>query len=122
MALLIAQAASMSLRKASFRVAAMWYIFAANRMERSGVVSVFVRTCLCSDIEQCLPQKALTMYFLRQARELYLQTPDKQLSPSFGDIEGERDMTAVLDGILPSIEHALGRIYTRKRMSTLSAD
>ncbi|KAG8880663.1 hypothetical protein FRB97_000617 [Tulasnella sp. 331] len=94
MALLIAQAALMSFRKASFRVAAMWYIFAANRMERSGV-------------------KALTMYFLRQARELYLQKPHKELSPSFGDIEGEQNMTVVLAGILPSIEHALGRLlYT----------
>ncbi|KAG8986225.1 hypothetical protein FRB93_005483 [Tulasnella sp. JGI-2019a] len=94
MALLIAQAASMSLRKGAFRISAMWYIFAANRMERSGV-------------------KALTMYFLRQARELYLRNPDKQLSPSFGDIEGLRDPTTVLSGILPSIEHALGRLlYT----------
>lgn len=48
------------------------------------------------------------MYFLRQARELYLLNPDKQLSPSFGDIEGTRDPTVVLNGVLPSIEHALG--------------
>lgn len=37
-ALLIAQAALMCLRKGFRRVAAMWYVFAANRLEKCGVV------------------------------------------------------------------------------------
>lgn len=42
MALLMAQAALMSLRKGFRRVSAMWYVFAANRLEKCGVVSVLV--------------------------------------------------------------------------------
>lgn len=49
------------------------------------------------------------MHFLRRAHELYIHIPDKQLSPSFTDIEGKRPPVAELDSILPSIEHSLGK-------------
>ena len=38
LALLLAQGALISLRKGSRRTAAMWYVFAANRLEKCGVV------------------------------------------------------------------------------------
>ncbi|KAG8904219.1 hypothetical protein FRB99_002083, partial [Tulasnella sp. 403] len=94
MALLIAQAALMGLRKGLRRVAAMWYVLAANRLEKCGV-------------------KALTVYFLHRAHELYLLPHDKLLSPSFEDIEGKNHPNVGFDSILPSIEHSLGRLkYT----------
>lgn len=55
-----------------------------------------------------LDQKALTMYFLRRAHELYLLAPEKVLSPSFDDIEGKDHSFNAFDAILPSIEHSLG--------------
>ncbi len=39
MAILICQAALMSLRKGCRRLASMWYVFAANRLEKCGLVS-----------------------------------------------------------------------------------
>ncbi|KIO33692.1 hypothetical protein M407DRAFT_231895, partial [Tulasnella calospora MUT 4182] len=92
--LLIAQAALMSLRKGFRRVAAMWYIFAANRLEKCGV-------------------KPLTMYLLKRAHEVYLLPPEKSLSPSFEDAEGKHHHPVSFDALLPSIEHSLGRMkYT----------
>ncbi|KAG8910809.1 hypothetical protein FRC00_007502 [Tulasnella sp. 408] len=92
--LLIAQAALMSLRKGFRRVAAMWYVFSANRLEKCGV-------------------KPLTMYLLKRAHELYLLPPEKSLSPSFEDAEVKHHHPASFDALLPSIEHSLGRMkYT----------
>ncbi|KAG8949630.1 hypothetical protein FRC04_008376 [Tulasnella sp. 424] len=93
-ALLIAQAALMCLRKGFRRVAAMWYVFAANRLEKCGV-------------------KPLTMYLLKRAHELYLLPPEKMLSPSFEDVEGKDHSPVSFDALLPSIELSLGRMkYT----------
>ncbi|KAH8982598.1 ER-golgi trafficking TRAPP I complex 85 kDa subunit-domain-containing protein [Lactarius akahatsu] len=92
-ALLLAQAAHLSVRKHALRRAALWYLFAANRLEKSGI-------------------KPLTVYFLHKARELYITSPEKGLSPSFWDAEGiETQASTRFDGILPGLEHALGRLH-----------
>ncbi|KAI9460993.1 ER-golgi trafficking TRAPP I complex 85 kDa subunit-domain-containing protein [Lactarius psammicola] len=92
-ALLLAQAAHLSARRHALRRAALWYLFAANRLEKSGI-------------------KPLTVYFLRKARELYKTSPEKGLSPSFWDAEGiETPASTRFDGILPGLEHALGRLH-----------
>ncbi|KAI0307705.1 ER-golgi trafficking TRAPP I complex 85 kDa subunit-domain-containing protein [Multifurca ochricompacta] len=92
-ALLLAQAAHLSSRRQTHRRAALWYLFAANRLEKSGI-------------------KPLTLYFLRKARELYKTSPEKSLSPSFWDAEGI-DMQSLtrFDGVLPGLDYALGRLY-----------
>ncbi|KAJ3870264.1 ER-golgi trafficking TRAPP I complex 85 kDa subunit-domain-containing protein [Lentinula novae-zelandiae] len=91
-ALLLAHAAFISSRKQALRRAALWYLMAANRLEKCGI-------------------KPLTMYFLRRAHDLCMNCPKKELSPSFWDAEGEeasnsRKHTA----IKPVIEHSLGRL------------
>ncbi|KAI0271395.1 ER-golgi trafficking TRAPP I complex 85 kDa subunit-domain-containing protein [Gloeopeniophorella convolvens] len=92
-AILLAQAAHLSSRRQAQRRAALWYLFAANRLEKSGI-------------------KPLTVYFLRRAHELYQNSPEKGLSPSFWDSEGaETRKLARFDGILPGLEHALGRLH-----------
>ncbi|KAH9064332.1 ER-golgi trafficking TRAPP I complex 85 kDa subunit-domain-containing protein [Lactarius vividus] len=92
-ALLLAQAAHLSVRRHALRRAALWYLFAANRLEKSGI-------------------KPLTVYFLHKARELYKTSPEKGLSPSFWDAEGiETQASTRFDGILPGLEHALGRLH-----------
>ncbi|KAG0696032.1 ER-golgi trafficking TRAPP I complex 85 kDa subunit-domain-containing protein [Suillus ampliporus] len=63
-ALLLAHAAFLSVRKNARRRAALWYFFAANRLEKCGI-------------------KPLTMYFLRRAHELSISRPERLLSPSF---------------------------------------
>ncbi|KAI0068320.1 hypothetical protein BV25DRAFT_1793504 [Artomyces pyxidatus] len=92
-ALLLAHAAYLSVRKQARRRAALWYLFAANRLEKSGI-------------------KPLTMYFLRRAHDLYTVLPEKTLSPSFWDSEGVDPGNRVsFEAILPGIEHALGRLH-----------
>ncbi|KAF8273905.1 ER-golgi trafficking TRAPP I complex 85 kDa subunit-domain-containing protein [Lactarius quietus] len=92
-ALLLAQAAHLSARRYALRRAALWYLFAANRLEKSGI-------------------KPLTVHFLRKARELYKTSPEKGLSPSFWDAEGiEIQASTRFDGILPGLDHALGRLH-----------
>ncbi|KAF8575503.1 hypothetical protein K439DRAFT_1419748 [Ramaria rubella] len=92
-ALLLAHAALISARKGATRRAAMWYVFAAHRLEKCGV-------------------KPLTVYFLRKAHELYRVRTPKNLSPSFDDA-GYPKQIDDFDAILPSIEYALGRLmYT----------
>ncbi|CAK5264890.1 unnamed protein product [Mycena citricolor] len=94
-ALLLGHAALLSARRSATRRAALWYLSAANRLEKCGI-------------------KPLTMYFLRKAQQLYqLRTP-KELSPSFWDSEGRfPEEEAGFDAILPGIEHPLGRLlYT----------
>ncbi|KIK93997.1 hypothetical protein PAXRUDRAFT_480682 [Paxillus rubicundulus Ve08.2h10] len=94
-ALLIAHAALLSVRKNARRRAALWYLFAANKLEKCGI-------------------KPLTMYFLRRAHELFSNRPEKSLSPSFWDSEGKlhSDFSG-FDAVMSSIEHPLGRLlYT----------
>ncbi|KZT30693.1 hypothetical protein NEOLEDRAFT_1126297 [Neolentinus lepideus HHB14362 ss-1] len=94
-ALLLAHAALLSAMKRAKRRAALWYLFAANRLEKCGV-------------------RPLTMYFLRKAHSLYAFGPEKNLSPSLWDSE-DRSPTAWegFGDVKPGIEHALGRLlYT----------
>ncbi|KAJ7092588.1 ER-golgi trafficking TRAPP I complex 85 kDa subunit-domain-containing protein [Mycena epipterygia] len=94
-ALLLAHAALLSARKSARRRAALWYLSAANRLEKCGI-------------------KPLTMYFLRKAHALYKIHPQKALSPSFWDSEGHSPSNDDgFDAILSGIEHPLGRLlYT----------
>ncbi|KAF4623241.1 hypothetical protein D9613_002112 [Agrocybe pediades] len=94
-ALLLAHAALLSTMKKAQRRSALWYVLAANRLEKCGI-------------------KPLTMYFLRRAEELYSVRPPKELSPSFWDSEGKSPTTAEgLEDILSGIAHPLGRmLYT----------
>ncbi|KJA29295.1 hypothetical protein HYPSUDRAFT_176107 [Hypholoma sublateritium FD-334 SS-4] len=94
-ALLLAQAALLSVKKRAWRRAALWYVLAANRLEKCGI-------------------KPLTMYFLRKAQDIYQIKPPKELSPSFWDSEGKSpNVSEGLEEILSGIEHPLGRLlYT----------
>ncbi|KAJ7275176.1 ER-golgi trafficking TRAPP I complex 85 kDa subunit-domain-containing protein [Mycena haematopus] len=94
-ALLLAHAALLSARKSARRRAALWYLSAANRLEKCGI-------------------KPLTMYFLRKAHGLYKIRPPKELSPSFWDAENRSPSDENgFDAILSGIEHPLGRLlYT----------
>ncbi|KAI0321379.1 ER-golgi trafficking TRAPP I complex 85 kDa subunit-domain-containing protein [Amylostereum chailletii] len=90
LAILVAHAAYLSVRKKALRRAGLWYLFAANRLEKSGI-------------------KPLTMHFLRRAHELYKATPEKPLSPSFWEAEDVDPSTRPrFDEILLGIEHSLG--------------
>ncbi|KAJ3897847.1 hypothetical protein F5879DRAFT_1072801 [Lentinula edodes] len=89
-ALLLAHAAFISSRKQAPRRAALWYLMAANRLEKCGI-------------------KPLTMYFLRRAHDLCMNCPKKALSPSFWDAEGESNLRKHT-AIKPVIEHSLGRL------------
>ncbi|KAF8078759.1 ER-golgi trafficking TRAPP I complex 85 kDa subunit-domain-containing protein [Lyophyllum atratum] len=88
-ALLLGHAALLSSRKPARRRAALWYLTAANRLEKCGI-------------------KPLTMFFLRRAHEL------KFLSPSFWESEGQSPLEVHgIDAIMSGIEHPLGRLlYT----------
>ncbi|KAG1875607.1 ER-golgi trafficking TRAPP I complex 85 kDa subunit-domain-containing protein [Suillus subalutaceus] len=94
-ALLLAHAALLSVRKNAKRRAALWYFFAANRLEKCGI-------------------KPLTMYFLRRAHELSLSRPEKLLSPSFWMSENKQPSDFEgFDAVMSGIEHPLGRLlYT----------
>ncbi|KAF7339581.1 hypothetical protein MSAN_02172600 [Mycena sanguinolenta] len=94
-ALLLAHAALLSARKSARRRAALWYLSAANRLEKCGI-------------------KPLTMYFLRKAHGLHKIRPQKELSPSFWDAEDRSPSDENgFDAILSGIEHPLGRLlYT----------
>ncbi|KAG8936905.1 hypothetical protein FRC02_009995 [Tulasnella sp. 418] len=89
--ILLAQAALIALRKGNRRTAAMWYVSAARRLEKCGI-------------------KSLTVYFLKTAYDLLKLPPQKNLSPSFDEIQGEKRGTVGFDAIMPSIEHSLGRL------------
>ncbi|KAG6841941.1 hypothetical protein C0991_005121 [Blastosporella zonata] len=94
-ALLLAHAALLSSRKQANRRAALWYLSAANRLEKCGI-------------------KPLTMFFLRRAHELYNERPQKSLSPAFWESEGQSPFELHgIDAIMSGIEHPLGRLlYT----------
>ncbi|KAF5375128.1 hypothetical protein D9758_000414 [Tetrapyrgos nigripes] len=90
LAILLGHAAFLSARKKARRRAALWYLTAANRLEK----------------------KPLTMYFLRRAHDLYRERPSKELSPSFWESEGDEKSQQV-DAVVSGIEHPLGRLlYT----------
>ncbi|KAL4070824.1 ER-golgi trafficking TRAPP I complex 85 kDa subunit-domain-containing protein [Scleroderma citrinum] len=94
-ALLLAHAALLSVRKQTRRRAALWYFFAATKLQKCGI-------------------KPLAMYFLRRAHEILGSKPEKLLSPSFW--ESEEDVTSPRMGFeaaISGIEHPLGRLlYT----------
>ncbi|KIK70846.1 hypothetical protein GYMLUDRAFT_235261 [Collybiopsis luxurians FD-317 M1] len=94
-ALLLAHAAFISSKKQALRRAALWYLAAANKLEKCGV-------------------KPLTMYFLRKAHDLHQNRPRKELSPSFWEAEGELSPESKdFDAIMSGIEHPLARLlYT----------
>jgi hypothetical protein len=106
-ALLLAHAALIYTYKQARRKAALWYFFAAKRLEKCGIVSSYCFIHVPASDES---KKPLTMYFLRRAHELHKKMPVKNLSPSFWDSEGlaEADLEG-LDAILAGIEHPLGR-------------
>ncbi|KAH0838197.1 ER-golgi trafficking TRAPP I complex 85 kDa subunit-domain-containing protein [Lanmaoa asiatica] len=93
--LLLAHAAFLSAQKNAKRRAALWYLFAANRLEKCGI-------------------KPLTMFFLWKAHELFSDQPKKSLSPSFWNSEGQPSSELMgFDAVLSGIEHPLGRLlYT----------
>ncbi|KAH9897998.1 ER-golgi trafficking TRAPP I complex 85 kDa subunit-domain-containing protein [Cubamyces lactineus] len=94
-AILYAHAAFLSESKRSRRRAALWYLVAAEKLEKTGI-------------------KTLAMYFFRKAHELYQVPPPKELSPSFWESE-DRSPTQWegFSAVLPAIEHELGRLlYT----------
>jgi len=54
-------------------------------------------------------QKPLTVYFLRKVQELYVNRPQKELSPSFWDSQGKSPTNIEgLESIMAGIEHPLG--------------
>ncbi|TFK91662.1 hypothetical protein K466DRAFT_482283 [Polyporus arcularius HHB13444] len=94
-ATLYAHAAFLSELKGARRRAALWYLVAADKLEKTGI-------------------KPLAMLFFRKAHGLYQDRIPKELSPSFWEIE-DRSPTR-WDGfpaVLPGIDHELGRLlYT----------
>ena len=88
-ALLLVQAALLSTKKQARRRAALWYVSAAGRLEKCGIVSSF----LCRT-RRTLMVISLKIYFLRKARELCSVPLPKELSPSFCDSEGKSSMVA----------------------------
>jgi len=90
-ALLLAQAALLSVRKGAKRRAALWYFVAARRLEKSGI-------------------KTLTTYLLRRAHGLLTIRPEKSLSPLFWESEG-RDASEhqCFDFAISGVEHPLGK-------------
>ncbi|KAI0697133.1 ER-golgi trafficking TRAPP I complex 85 kDa subunit-domain-containing protein [Cytidiella melzeri] len=96
-ALLLGHAAFLSAKKGARRRSALWYLQAADRLEKAGI-------------------KPLALYFFRQAHELYKAPAIRwdELSPSFWDSEGQdaSDWRG-FGAVLPGIEHELGRLlYT----------
>lgn len=94
-ALLLAHAGWCAAKSGALRRAALWYLAAAGRLEKSGI-------------------KPLTLHFLRRAHALYIAAGvrGKMLSPAFWDAHGvERGTVRGFDAVLPGIEYALGRLY-----------
>ncbi|KAH9937068.1 ER-golgi trafficking TRAPP I complex 85 kDa subunit-domain-containing protein [Fomitopsis serialis] len=93
--LLYAHAAFLSEKKNARRRAALWYLLAADRLEKAGT-------------------KILAMFLFRKAHELYRPQTPKELSPSFWESEARdpADWTG-FPTVQPGIEHELGRLlYT----------
>ncbi|KAG6381059.1 ER-golgi trafficking TRAPP I complex 85 kDa subunit-domain-containing protein [Boletus reticuloceps] len=98
--------------KNSKRRAALWYLFAANRLEKCGIVRLYLVSFRERLHEVAL--ETLTMFFLRKAHELFSNPPTKSLSPSFWISEGQPSSKHIgFDAVLSGIEHPLGRLlYT----------
>ncbi|KAG6832288.1 hypothetical protein H0H92_003521 [Tricholoma furcatifolium] len=113
-ALLLAHAALLSSRKKANRRASLWYLSAANRLEKCGIVRAYELNDVDTIQADMRPQKPLTMFFLRRTHELYNNRPVKSLSPSFWESEGQSPLQVYgIDGIMSGIEHPLGRLlYT----------
>ncbi|KAI0715153.1 ER-golgi trafficking TRAPP I complex 85 kDa subunit-domain-containing protein [Earliella scabrosa] len=94
-ATLYAHAAFLSELKGARRRAALWYLVAADKLEKTGI-------------------KPLAMYFFRKAHDLYQDPVPKELSPSFWESEDKSPMRwEGFPAVLPGIEHELGRLlYT----------
>ncbi|KAG8829564.1 hypothetical protein FRC17_006390 [Serendipita sp. 399] len=95
-ALLLGHAASISKLKGAKRKAALWYVMSAHRLEKCGI-------------------KALTAHYLREARSLYNQPPQKPFSPAYTEsqqwpTDGREQIPGVCPAVLSSIDHSLGRI------------
>ena len=106
-ALLLAHAAFLTVKKGALRRAALWYLFAAERLEKAGIVSSRKGHL---DGKLMRLQKPLALYLFRQTYQLYRQPPDKTLSPSFWDSE-DRSVSPWrgFETVLSGIEHELGR-------------
>ncbi|KAI0348507.1 hypothetical protein BDW22DRAFT_1350734 [Trametopsis cervina] len=96
-ALLLAHAAFLSAKKGAMRRSSLWYLHAADRLDKAGI-------------------KPLALYFFRQAHQLYKSPPPRweDLSPSFWESEGkEASDWRGFEAVLPGVEHELGRLlYT----------
>ncbi|KAH9837148.1 ER-golgi trafficking TRAPP I complex 85 kDa subunit-domain-containing protein [Rhodofomes roseus] len=93
--ILYAHAAFLSERKNARRRSALWYLLAADHLEKAGT-------------------KSLAMFLFRRAHDLYKSQAPKELSPSFWESEARdpADWTG-FPSVLPGIEHELGRLlYT----------
>lgn len=105
-ALLLAHAAFLTSKKGAFRRAALWYMFAADRLEKAGVVSEIYGS---RERKLIAIQKPLALYLFRQAHQLYRQQSNKELSPSFWENEDRSPLHwKGFDAVLPGIEHELG--------------
>ncbi|KAI1793952.1 ER-golgi trafficking TRAPP I complex 85 kDa subunit-domain-containing protein [Ganoderma leucocontextum] len=94
-AILYAHAALLSEVKGARRRAALWYLVAADKLEKTGI-------------------KPLAMYFFRKAHGLYQDPMPKELSPSFWESEDRNPLHwEGFSAVAPGIEHELGRLlYT----------
>jgi hypothetical protein len=94
--------------KGARRRAALWFLFAANRLEKCGIVSASATPTLFFFIH-LFHQKPLTKYFFRRAQVMYESPIEKEFSPSFweGEDRSQADWRG-FEGIVPGIEHALG--------------
>ncbi|KAM5531871.1 hypothetical protein V8D89_014425 [Ganoderma adspersum] len=94
-AILYAHAAFLSEIKGAKRRAALWYLVAADKLEKTGI-------------------KPLAMYFFRKAHDLYQDPMPKELSPSFWESEDRSSLHwEGFSAVVPGIEHELGRLlYT----------
>ena len=109
-AILYAHAAFLSDFKGARRRAALWYLVAADKLEKTGIVrcdSKDQSSALCSCV--AVPQKPLAMYFFRKAHDLYQDRIPKELSPSFWESEDRSSLQwEGFSAVLPGIEHELG--------------
>ncbi|KAI6031618.1 ER-golgi trafficking TRAPP I complex 85 kDa subunit-domain-containing protein [Pisolithus microcarpus] len=91
-ALLLAHAALLSVRKRAKRRAALWYFFAASKLQKCGI-------------------KPLAMYLLRRAHEILSDQPRKLLSPSFWESQGIiASQNVGFNAAVSGVEHPLGRL------------
>ena len=111
-AMLYAQAAFLSELKGARRRAALWYLIAADKLEKTGIVSPIYLIAVRLDGSRFIlsNQKPLAMYLFRKAHTLYQDRVPKELSPSFWESEDHSPMQwEGFSAILPGIEHELGK-------------